>query len=95
MAQIFRNRSAAPAPTQERPKNRPSANAPAARPTGGLGRLRATVDDITAELRKVTWPTQEETRNLTIVVIGISVFLGVLLGTLDYVLFTLYNLINP
>ena len=36
-----------------------------------------------AELAKVTWPTREETRNLTIVVIGISVTLGVFLGVGD------------
>jgi preprotein translocase subunit SecE len=39
-----------------------------------------------AELAKVTWPDQETTRNLTIVVIGISVVLGLFLGGIDFVL---------
>jgi preprotein translocase SecE subunit len=32
---------------------------------------------------KVTWPNREELRNLTIVVIGISAAVGVILGLLD------------
>jgi preprotein translocase subunit SecE len=60
-----------------------------------IGRLRGTIEDIVAELRKVTWPTPEETRKLTIVVIGISVVLGALLGGLDMVLSYIYRLIAP
>jgi preprotein translocase SecE subunit len=47
-----------------------------------------------AELRKVTWPTRGETRNLTIVVIGISASVGLLLAALDFILSYLYNLIG-
>ena len=32
---------------------------------------------------KVTWPTREELRNLTIVVIGLSAVCGLVLGLLD------------
>jgi preprotein translocase subunit SecE len=92
MAQIFRKQ---PTAAPERPKTRPVANAPAAQPTNAFGRLRNNYNDIMAELRKVTWPSREETRNLTIVVIGISVALGAVLGGLDYILYTLYSLINP
>ena len=38
--------------------------------------------DTRSELKKVTWPGQETT-NLTIVVIGISVVLGIVLGGID------------
>ena len=38
-----------------------------------------------AELRKVTWPTKKETVNYTILVIGISLGVSLLLGGLDYV----------
>jgi len=65
------------------------------RARGPLGRLQGTIDDIIAELRKVTWPTKDETRNLTIVVIGISVTLGLFLGGIDLLLSNLYRLINP
>ncbi len=63
--------------------------------TGRLAKLRGNVRDIIAELRKVTWPTREETRNLTIVVVGISATIGILLGGLDALLSFLYRLVNP
>ncbi|MDI3340220.1 MAG: preprotein translocase subunit SecE, partial [Sphaerobacter sp.] len=39
--------------------------------------------DTVAEMRKITWPDRETTRNLTLVVIAISVVLGLLLGGVD------------
>ncbi len=39
------------------------------------------------EMKKVTWPTKNETYNYTLLVIGISVALAVFLGSVDY-LFT-------
>jgi preprotein translocase subunit SecE len=38
-----------------------------------------------SELRKVTWPTRQETMNLTLVVMVVSAALGLFLGGLDYV----------
>src|SRR5258708_3188832 len=37
------------------------------------------------ELTKVTWPTREQTINLTIGVIAVCVIVGVFLGAVDYV----------
>ncbi|MGD9714553.1 MAG: preprotein translocase subunit SecE [Thermomicrobiales bacterium] len=42
--------------------------------------------DTVAELKKVTWPDRETTKNLTIVVIAISAVLGAFLGGLDWIL---------
>jgi preprotein translocase subunit SecE len=42
--------------------------------------------DTRAELKKVTWPSRQETTNLTLVVIGISVALGLVLGGVDLAL---------
>ena len=53
--------------------------------------VRKLVRETYAETKKIIWPSQEETRNLVIVVIGISVFLGLLLGGIDYVLFQLFQ----
>lgn len=39
------------------------------------------------EMKKVTWPTKNETYNYTLLVVGISVALAVFLGSVDY-LFT-------
>ncbi len=61
---------------------------------GIIERLRTSFDDIRSEIAKVTWPTREETRNLTIVVIGISTFVGILLGAVDGILTFAYSLIK-
>src|SRR5215204_6231789 len=55
------------------------------------GRIRKLYDDTRSELKKITWPDRETTRNLTIVVIGISVVLGIALGGIDYVLFQIFE----
>lgn len=39
--------------------------------------------EVVAELKKVTWPTREETIKLTTVVIAISVLVGLFIGGLD------------
>lgn len=51
--------------------------------TDGVRRLYR---DTVAELKKINWPDRETTKNLTLVVIGISVVLGILLGGIDYLL---------
>jgi preprotein translocase SecE subunit len=37
------------------------------------------------EMKKVTWPTRKETRNYTLMVIGISLGVAALLGAVDFV----------
>ncbi len=37
------------------------------------------------EMKKVTWPTQNEAKNYTFLVIGISIFVAIFLGALDYI----------
>ena len=37
-----------------------------------------------AELRKVTWPTREETRTLTTIIVIVTVTMAIFLGLLDY-----------
>lgn len=39
--------------------------------------------DIVNELKKVSWPTREETTRLTIAVIAVTVSIGLLLGGVD------------
>jgi preprotein translocase subunit SecE len=38
-----------------------------------------------AELRKVVWPTRDETKNLTIIVVSVTVAMAIFLGLLDYI----------
>jgi preprotein translocase SecE subunit len=56
-------------------------------PAGGLRQVLRPqwFRDVMSELRKVTWPTREETINLTIVVLVVSAVLGLALGGIDYI----------
>jgi preprotein translocase subunit SecE len=56
-------------------------------PAGGLRGLLSPqwFRDVMSELRKVTWPTRQETMNLTIVVLVVAAALGIFLGGLDYI----------
>jgi len=44
-----------------------------------------------SEIRKVNWPDQETARNLTLLVVGISLVLGLALGGIDFVLQKLFE----
>lgn len=41
------------------------------------------VGDIVSELRRVTWPTREETFRLSIMVIAVAAAIGTFLGVID------------
>ena len=62
--------------------------------TDPISRLRRALENVWAEVKKVTWPTRQEIINLTIVVIGLSAFVGVTLGTLDALLGELIRLLT-
>ena len=55
--------------------------------------IQALMRDTASEIRKVTWPDQQTTRNLTIVVIAMAVTLGALLGGIDALLVRLWEVI--
>jgi preprotein translocase subunit SecE len=73
---------------------KPKANEPTRREAlvARTDRVRGLFQDTLSEVKKVNWPDQETTRNLTVVVIGISVAMGALLGTIDFVLLKLLGL---
>jgi len=73
---------ARPAP----PRATPASGAGEAPRRDPLSRLRGLWEGVLSEINKVTWPTRMETRNLTIVLIGISVLVGGLLGIVDLIL---------
>jgi preprotein translocase subunit SecE len=54
--------------------------------------LRKLYRETVAEMKKINWPDRQTTRSLTILVIGISVVLGILLGGMDYLLLKLLGL---
>jgi len=41
--------------------------------------------EVKVEMARVKWPTKKETTNYTMVVIGVSVALAIILGFFDYV----------
>lgn len=59
-----------------------------------IGRVRHGATETISELRKVAWPDSQTTRNLTLVVIGISAAIGFLLGLTDSILTALYTLLE-
>lgn len=46
-----------------------------------------------AELRKVNWPTRRQALNLTLIVMGVTVFMSALLGVIDWLFAQLFALI--
>lgn len=51
------------------------------------------VREVITELKKVTWPTREETVKLTAVVIAISLIVAVFIGGLDAILVKITGLL--
>ncbi len=52
-----------------------------------LHRFRTFLDEAWSELKKVTWPTREQTRNLTVLVFVVSAAVGLYITFFD-VIFT-------
>lgn len=72
-------RAAVPRPT---PPRRPSQEGRDGRGSSGAFRLKW-AGDIINELRKVTWPSWQETRYLTFVVLIVATAIGLFLGGVD------------
>ena len=49
-----------------------------------FSRIRTYIAEVVAELKKVTWPTREEAKRLTKMVLIIAGAVGLLLGAFDY-----------
>ena len=50
-----------------------------------IGRIRRYFSESYSELKKVTWPTREHVRNLTLAVFVISAIFGVYIAFFDFV----------
>ena len=48
-----------------------------------MKRLRRYFDEVWSELKKVSWPTREQVRNLTVLVFAISFVVGLYITVLD------------
>jgi preprotein translocase subunit SecE len=58
-----------------------------------LKRIRRYFDEVWSELKKVSWPTREQVRNLTVLVFAISLVIGLYITVLDRVLLALLGLL--
>ena len=47
--------------------------------------------EVRLEMKKVNWPTRQETIRYTLIVLGISAAIAIFLGGLDFVFTTLLN----
>ena len=48
-----------------------------------MTRIRRYLDEVWSELKKVSWPTREQVRNLTVLVFAISFVVGLYITLLD------------
>ena len=48
-----------------------------------MSRLRRFANEAWSELKKVSWPTREQVRNLTVLVFVISAAVGTFIGVVD------------
>jgi preprotein translocase subunit SecE len=46
-------------------------------------RIRRYLDEVWSELKKVSWPTRDQVRNLTVLVFAISFVVGLYITVLD------------
>jgi preprotein translocase subunit SecE len=56
-------------------------------------RLRRYFTEVASELRKVSWPTREQVRNLTVLVFAISFVVGLYITGLDFIFRSLIALL--
>ena len=48
-----------------------------------MTRIRRFIEESWSELKKVTWPTREQTRNLTVLVFVVSGAVGIFIAVFD------------
>jgi preprotein translocase subunit SecE len=58
-------------------------------------RLRRYFDEVWSELKKVSWPTREQVRNLTVLVFAISFVVGLYITVLDQIFQGLLGILTP
>ena len=59
-----------------------------------MTRFRRYFDEVWSELRKVSWPTREQVRNLTVLVFAISIVVGLYITILDQIFVRLLDVVS-
>ena len=58
-----------------------------------MSRIRRFIDEAWSELKKVSWPTRDQVRNLTVLVFAVSFAVGLYITVLDAVFAQLVQLL--
>jgi preprotein translocase SecE subunit len=59
-----------------------------------FGRIRRFIDEAWSELKKVSWPTIPQTRNLTVLVLAVSAGVGIFITVFDAIFLEAIKLVN-
>ena len=59
-----------------------------------MTRIRRYLDEVLSELRKVSWPTRDQVRNLTVLVFAISFVVGIYITVLDQLFRGVITVVN-
>ncbi len=60
-----------------------------------MRRIRRFIDESWSELKKVSWPTRDQVRNLTVLVFAVSAAIGLFIAAWDFVFTEAVRLITP
>ena len=60
-----------------------------------MRRIRRFLDESWSELKKVSWPTRDQVRNLTVLVFAVSAAVGLFIAAWDFVFTEAVRLIAP
>ena len=60
-----------------------------------MKRIRRFLAEAVSELRKVSWPTWTQVRNLTVLVFTVSFVVGVFIAVVDTIFIGIRNLLTP
>lgn len=77
----------------ERPGRLGLLRRPAPGEAGPRGGLFQFFGEVVNELKKVTWPSRQETIRLTILVVAVSTSIGIALGVADLIFTRLLNIL--
>lgn len=50
-----------------------------------MSKVSSYINEVIREIKKVTWPSRKQTQDMTLLVIGVSVVVGLYIGALDFI----------
>ena len=59
-----------------------------------MERIRRFIDEAWSELKKVSWPTRDQVRNLTVLVFVVSLAVGLYITVFDFVFLQAVQVLN-